>query len=147
MKYRHSFVVNAPVEKVLAFYLDPRVLASLTPLPAVMRIGEAPARLQPGERFAFTLWMGPIPVRWESVFPEVTANGFVDIQGRGPFQSWEHRHQFIQLDAARTEVIDEIEARLRWHPWHALTALMMWLPLPLLFAYRERQTRRRLEQS
>jgi ligand-binding SRPBCC domain-containing protein len=146
MHFRHRFAVNAPLELVADLHRHASVLKQITPPPALIKVHHAPETIREGDHLTFTLWMGPIPIFWESLFPEVGETGFLDIQGRGPFRSWRHRHTFVYLGDQTTEVVDEIEAQLRLHPWHGPVGLLMWLSLPLLFAYRQRRTCRLLEQ-
>jgi ligand-binding SRPBCC domain-containing protein len=88
----------------------------------------------------FTMYAGPVSIRWVAVHSDVTEqNGFVDVQEQGPFQSWRHRHHFRAIDEQRTEVIDEIEAEIG-----NVLSRFMWLNLPVLFAYRARQTKKQL---
>ena len=92
----------------------------------------------------FTLWLGPLPIRWTARIEDVTPAGFVDRQIRGPFQEWAHRHTFEPVDETTTEVVDTIEFSLKKHPLWGLVGLGMWLSLPLLFAFRGWKTRRLL---
>jgi hypothetical protein len=50
-------------------------------------------------------------------------------------------------DEGTTEVVDEVEAKLKRHPLWGPVGLAMWLGLPLLFAYRGWKTRRLLEEA
>ena len=93
----------------------------------------------------FTMWMGPLPVRWEARVEDVSPAGFLDRQVRGPFEAWAHRHNFVAVDEETTEVVDQVEARLKPHALWRLVGLAMWLGLPLLFAYRGWKTRRLVE--
>jgi ligand-binding SRPBCC domain-containing protein len=145
VRFERRFLVDASRDKVLEFHLRPAGLAILTPPPAIVRIHKSPNVLREGDVLVFTLWLGPVPVYWESVFPEVSNSGFVDTQGKGPFRAWEHRHTFVEISDNATEVIDVVEASLPLHPWKAIVAMVMWASLPLLFAYRAWQTRRQLE--
>jgi ligand-binding SRPBCC domain-containing protein len=146
MRFSHSFQVNAPVEAVRQFHMQPEGVARLTPPPVIVRIGRAPERIAPGEMMEFTLWFGPLPVRWQAYFEDVSAAGFTDRQLRGPFQYWVHRHAFLPLDGQRSEVRDEVEISLRRHPFWGPFGLLMRLSLPGLFAYRRWRTRRLLEK-
>ncbi len=93
----------------------------------------------------FTLWLGPLPLRWLARIENVGPNGFIDRQLRGPFRSWVHKHTFVPVEETVVEVVDEIELKLRPHPWWALVGLIMWLSMPLLFGYRGRKTRRLIQ--
>jgi ligand-binding SRPBCC domain-containing protein len=93
----------------------------------------------------FTMWLGPLPVRWLARIEDVSPTGFTDRQLRGPFQEWVHRHNFVQVDETTTAVQDEIDLSFRTHLWWRLVGLGMWLSLPLLFAYRGWKTRRLIQ--
>lgn len=143
MRFEHRFRVKAGQEAVAAFHQSAGSLRSITPLP--MKVHHAPAQLGEGAEIVFTVWMGPLPVRWHGRVENASAEGFDDIQLAGPFRSWRHRHNFQRLDANTTEVYDAVQAELRPHPVWGLVGLMMWLGLPALFAYRGWRTRRLVE--
>jgi ligand-binding SRPBCC domain-containing protein len=147
MKFQHRFHVKAPLAKVMEFHRRPIGLKSLTPPLAFMQAQKVPALIQQGDSLTFRMWLGPILVTWESQFPELTENSFTDIQGRGPFESWQHRHIFIQVDSQTTEIVDQIEAHLSRNLWRWFVGSLMWLTLPFLFWYRKIQTRRILEDA
>jgi ligand-binding SRPBCC domain-containing protein len=96
---------------------------------------------------AFTLWLGPLPLRWLAVIEQVTPISFVDRQLRGPFAEWVHLHSFIPIDSQTTMVVDRVDACLSNQWFWRLVGLGMWLGLPLLFAYRGWQTRKLLEDA
>jgi uncharacterized protein len=144
MIFEHHFTVQAPLHEVAEFHRHAAGLKALTPPLAFIRFDLLPDPIRQDDVLRFHMWLGPIPVRWESHFPEMSDNGFVDTQGYGPFASWEHRHIFVIVSADVTEVVDHIEARLHSHVWHGFVGLLMWLTLPVLFAYRKMQTRRLL---
>lgn len=146
MKFTHRFRVKAPLQAVADFHFSAASLKAITAPPLVMRIHAAPTRVAEGDQTDFTLWMGPLPVRWVARIERVSPEGFVDRQLRGPFGAWSHHHHFVPVDATTTEVHDEVTAEL--HPalgWK-LVGLGMWLGLPLLFAYRGWRTRQILEK-
>jgi ligand-binding SRPBCC domain-containing protein len=146
MRFEHRFHVRAPLPEVAEFHRHAAGLKALTPPMAFMRFDQLPDPIRQGDVLKFRMWLGSIPIRWESHFPEMSETGFVDTQGAGPFASWEHRHTFVPLAEDVTEVIDQIEAHLRPHLWHGFAGLAMWLTLPGLFWYRALQTRRILEK-
>jgi ligand-binding SRPBCC domain-containing protein len=147
MKYRHSFRVRAPLPDAAGFHTSAASLKAITPPLIPMQLHHAPAEMGDGDEMAFTMWMGPLPVRWEARVEDVSPAGFLDRQVRGPFEAWVHRHTFVQLAAGGTEVLDEVEASLKPHPLWGLVGLAMWLGLPLLFVYRGWKTRRLLEEA
>jgi ligand-binding SRPBCC domain-containing protein len=145
MEYKHRFDVNAPLATVAEFHAQSASMGAITPPPVVVRVHRAPARLDDGDEMDFTLWLGPLPVRWLARIENVSPTGFTDRQLRGPFRHWTHRHTFVPVDETTTVVVDEIELRLRSQPWWGLLGLGMWLSLPLLFAYRGWKTQRYIQ--
>ncbi|MDX1500955.1 MAG: SRPBCC family protein [Thermoanaerobaculia bacterium] len=144
MRFERRFRVAAPRQAVVEFHRRPEGFRALAPPLAPLTLHQAPAELDPGARLSFTLWMGPLPVRWTARI-EAHDGGFADTQEEGPFESWRHRHTFVAVDESTTEVRDQIEARLPSGLARALVALAVWLGLPALFAYRRWKTRRVLE--
>jgi ligand-binding SRPBCC domain-containing protein len=147
MKYRHQFRVRAPLTAVAEFHTQSASMGAITPPPIIVRVTRAPARVREGDEMAFTMWLGPVPLKWVAHIDNVSGRGFNDRQVNGPFQDWTHRHTFAALSEATTEVRDEVQARLRKHVLWGPLGLAMWSGLPLLFAYRSRQTRRLLESK
>ncbi|MGE5603497.1 MAG: SRPBCC family protein [Nitrososphaerales archaeon] len=120
-------------------------MAAITPPPMIVRVHSAPATLKSGDRMDFTLWAGPVPIHWVACIEDASANGFTDRQLSGPFGSWVHRHGFERVDDGTTEVVDRVEATYSKHPFWAIAGRLMWLGMPLLFAFRARRTRALLE--
>ncbi len=147
MKFQHRFRVAAPLEAVADFHSRSASMAAITPPPIIVRVHRAPAVLQEGDEMEFTLWLGPLPLRWLARIEDVSATGFVDRQVRGPMQRWEHRHSYRPIDEATTEVVDEVEVELRRHLLWGPIGLGMWLGLPILFAFRGWKTRRLLQSE
>jgi len=143
--YQHRFQVGASLGQVSAFHGRAASMAAITPPPILVKIHRAPEALVEGDRMDFTMWIGPLPVYWEAQIEQVSAEGFTDRQLRGPFDVWSHRHRFIAIDEHTTEVVDEVNLRLRKHPFWGLVGLIMRLGLPFLFAFRAWKTRRMLE--
>lgn len=145
MHYSHRFTVKAPLALVADFHRRSNSMGAITPPPIRARIHSAPETLQEGDRMDFTLWLGPVPVRWVAQIEQVTLHGFVDRQLEGPFATWVHRHTFVAIDEETTAVIDEVDATFHPNWLWKLVGLGMWLGLPILFAYRGWKTRRILE--
>ncbi len=113
----------------------------------IVRVHQAPAFLHEGSEMDFTIWLGPLPMRWRARMEDVGPRGFTDCQLLGPFLEWRHRHTFVPLSEAETEVVDEVHAALRPHMFWGPVGLAMWLGLPALFIYRAWKTRRLLEDA
>jgi len=64
---------------------------------------------------------------------------FVDVQVRGPYARWEHRHRFLEAHGG-TWVEDRVTYRLPLGPLgHAAHALVVRRQLAALWAYRDRR--------
>ncbi|MCX6032164.1 MAG: cyclase [Chloroflexi bacterium] len=120
-------------------------MSAITPPPMIVRVHRAPERLGRGDEMDFTLWAGPLPLRWVARIENASPDGFTDRQVRGPFAAWQHRHSFVRVSEAETDVVDEVEAQLKRHPFWRLAGALMWAGMPVLFAYRGWRTRRLLE--
>lgn len=145
MKYQHTFRVRAPLADVARFHASAAGLKAITPPLIPMQLHQAPQRIGDGDEMDFTMWMGPLPVRWVARVEDVSPTGFLDRQVRGPFESWAHRHSFVAVRESTTEVVDEVEARLKPHILWGAVGLAMWIGLPLLFGFRAWKTRRLVE--
>lgn len=144
--FEHTAVVHAPIERVVDFHMDSHVLPMLTPRPVVVQLHYA-GPLAEGSRAEFTLWFGPLPVRWVAIHSNVDRlRGFTDRQLRGPFEHWEHIHRFIAEGDRSTRLVDRIEFEHSPGMRGLFTRLMFSpIALRLLFAFRAGVTRRALE--
>jgi ligand-binding SRPBCC domain-containing protein len=141
MIFQNHFKVAAPIEEVNAFHRSSSSLKAITPPVFFMSNIQAPDHLADGIEMAFTLWLGPLPVRWNARVENFSPTGFDDIQTGGPFKTWKHAHRFEALDENNTRVLDQVEYSLRRHWFWGPIGLMMALGLPVLFWYRARRTR------
>jgi ligand-binding SRPBCC domain-containing protein len=146
MRYYHEFTVETPLSAVIDFHARSSSMAAITPPPIITRIHQAPPVLKNGDRMRFTLWLGPLPLRWTAQIESDSPSGFIDRQVKGPFASWQHRHSFVAVQEGSTLVQDEVIARLKSHPFWWLVGAGMWLGMPVLFAYRGWKTRRILSR-
>lgn len=145
MRYHHRFRVQASLARVADFHRQSASMAAITPPPILVKIHSAPSVLANGDQMAFTMWLGPLPVRWLARIEAVSSTGFTDRQLQGPFAEWVHRHTFAAVDERTTEVVDEVTISLRPHPFWGAVGLGMLLGLPVLFAFRGWKTRRLLQ--
>jgi ligand-binding SRPBCC domain-containing protein len=147
MRYTHRFLVQAPLEDVIAFHRSASSLQAITPPLFFMGGLKAPGQLIEGSQMSFRLWLGPLPVDWKARIENLTPAGFDDVQISGPFASWVHSHSFHSLSTGICQVEDKVELHLRLHPLWFPVGLAMVLGLPLLFAFRSRKTKSMLERS
>lgn len=140
--YKHSFTVKASLEKVTKFHQDSRALKKLTPPPMIVQIHKVEP-LAENSVAEFTMWLGPLPVRWVARHQEVNPEkGFIDIQEKGPFQNWIHKHEFRSIQDGRVQINDSISASPGKGIYRRLISTLMWIGLPILFSYRGWATRR-----
>lgn len=147
MNYQYRFRVQAPLQAVADFHSYPDAMAAITPPPIFVQVHQAPPRVADGEAMDFTMWLGPLPLRWRAGFEDVSTTGFVDRMVQGPLAVWRHRHSFVPVDDTQTDVVDELAVEVRRHPVWGPIGLGMSLNLPVLFAYRRWQTRRLLDRQ
>lgn len=106
--FDYRFTVDAPVNVVSAFHFEPGILKTLTPPLMIMQVHRFDP-LADGSIGEFTMWMGPIPVRWKAEHSNVSPTGFTDTQVAGPMKNWVHTHRFNAVDETTTEVHEHIE--------------------------------------
>jgi uncharacterized protein len=101
-----------PRVDVFAFFTDPANLSRLSPPWLGVRPVGPPQALAAGAWFDLTIaWRG-VPFRWRTFIREYDPPfRFLDVQVRGPYARWEHRHLFL-AEANGTTVEDRIVYRL-----------------------------------
>ncbi|MBK8985730.1 MAG: hypothetical protein IPM39_06555 [Chloroflexi bacterium] len=144
-RFDYAFMVNAPLTAVSAFHHNTHVLKTLTPPPIFAQIHHFDP-LADGAIAEFTLWFGPLPVRWKAIHSQVSENGFTDTQVSGPLQSWRHTHTFAAVTPTTTRVHEHIEYSHFDGRRGLLSRLLFAKPgLFLLFTARQLITRWHLE--
>ncbi len=145
--FEHRFSVAAPVRQVAAFHRSADSFRRLIPpgIPVCIRRPAVPAE---GAVAEFTLWIGPLPVRWTALHRDVSDSGFTDVQTAGPLKQWIHQHRFEAADENRTVVIDRIELEHASGVRGLGTRLLFSrLSLRLMFLWRMLVTRRACRQA
>ena len=139
--FSFEFQVNAPVKAVAAFHYGADAFKKLSPPPIFAQIHDFPPVAE-GSEAEFTLWIGPLPLRWRAMHRDVTAQGFTDIQQSGPLQSWQHVHRFIAVSPTTTRVADHIRYSHKTG-WRGLLSRILFNPFGLfaLFTARKWLTR------
>ena len=144
-RFEMTSTLPATVDAVMRFHQDPGALARLTPPPIIMQLHRDERRSLTAGELEFTLWFGPIPIRWLARHePGPTPHSFADSQVKGPLAYWRHEHIFAEVEGG-VQLTDRIELAHRRGLPGILTRLAFdGLPLRLLFAYRHWRTRRAL---
>lgn len=146
--FEKSSVIETSLDAMIRFHEAPRALASLTPPPIRMRVQRDERRSIAEGEIEFTLWFGPLPIRWIARHePGPARNSFADLQVKGPLAYWRHEHIFTKV-AAGVRLTDRITFAHRRGLVGLLTRVAFdGLPLRLLFAYRHWRTRRALQSE
>ncbi|MFQ5898133.1 MAG: SRPBCC family protein [Candidatus Methylomirabilia bacterium] len=124
--------------EVFAFFAEPQNLAAITPRWLGFALIAAPRELEAGAVIDSRLrWLG-LPLRWRSMIREYDPPyRFVDVQLRGPYDRWEHRHLFLEGDGG-TWVEDRVTYRLPLGPLgRGVHSLLVRRQLEAIFAYRD----------
>ena len=139
--FDYAFTVAAPLAAVRDFHRDTSALKRLTPPPTFVQL-HAIEPLAEGSVSRFTLWVGPLPLRWTAVHRNVSDRGFTDVQAKGPARKWEHTHSFVPLDDRTTEIREHIEFEHKDGFQGVVTRILFSQPnLWLMFTYRKLVTR------
>ena len=161
MPYHAQFEhwIAAPLEKVFAFFADPMNLPRI--MPAWMRIKFEEITVVPppsgsahfagvGTRFLASYRALPfLPLRIRSgaeIVGFARNEFFADVQGKGPFRSWHHRHEFASESRSGimgTRLRDRIEYEIGLEPVGRLVNALFIAPqMRRTFAYRQRAVER-----
>jgi ligand-binding SRPBCC domain-containing protein len=102
--------------EVFAFFADPANLARISPPALRLRLLARPAPMRSGSVYDLRMaWLG-VPLRWRTFIREFDPPyRFVDVQVRGPYARWEHRHTFLEENGG-TWMEDRVTYRLPLGP-------------------------------
>jgi ligand-binding SRPBCC domain-containing protein len=149
MRFVKESLIRATPDRVFAFHEQPDVLTQLLPPWESARVIQAARISEVGaEAILETKILGPITMRWvarHTVYEP--PNLFEDVQVKGPFRSWRHRH-IIESHRDGAVLRDEID----YEPplgflGRAVAPLLVQQRLEKLFSYRHEVTRRWCERE
>lgn len=103
-------VLRRPREDVSAFFENPENLEDITPPYLRFRIvSPRPVAMQSGTVIDYRLRLFGLPIAWRTRIASYDrGRSFVDMQQRGPFATWIHRHEFHDhpLGTLMTDQVD-----------------------------------------
>ncbi|MGC4053501.1 MAG: SRPBCC family protein [Paludibaculum sp.] len=146
-EFVHTSVIHTSVERLFAFHESPDALQRLMPPWPPAKVISREGGILAGARVELEMRVGPFRLRWVARHTEYLRNRLsADIQERGPFRTWSHRHEFTpEGDSAR--LTDRVEFSL---PGGRLAdlfgAALARRQLRRLFAYRHLVTKQECEQ-
>lgn len=112
------------------------------------QVVERTGGLEIGSRVRLRIPVGPFGIEWLAVHTGYERNRyFEDVQEKGPFRLWRHRHKFAEEDEG-TLLTDRIEFSLPLAPvsdW--IAAWCVRIHLKLMFAYRHGATRNAVSRT
>ncbi|HEX2441838.1 MAG TPA: SRPBCC family protein [Methylomirabilota bacterium] len=110
------FWLARPRPVVFAFFADPANLQRVSPPAMGLRLLTPNVKLAAGVVFDLRVrWLG-LPLRWRTYVREFDPPyRFVDVQVRGPWARWEHRHRFLD-EGGGTWIEDRVTYRLPLGP-------------------------------
>jgi len=138
--------VSTPLEKTFEFFSDARNLEQITPPFLSFRIiTPTPIEMRPGALIDYQLKLRGFPIQWRTEITEwELLKGFTDVQLKGPYRKWVHRHDFHE-EKGGTRVEDTIHYRV---PGGYLIDQMIVRPdLDKVFGFRQRKISQLLVSS
>lgn len=140
--------LNAPLERVWAFYDTVESLFKVTPPEIYARLDGPALPMGTGVVYHLRFSRFGIPMRLDSkIVVYEPPHRFVDEQIKGPFHFWRHIHQFEALPNSRTRLIDHIQYTLPFGPFGRFADLLFFRrEVNKMFAYRHKITRENVEK-
>lgn len=130
--------IARPRAEVFAFFADPAHLPRVSPPWLRLTLRAAPPVLAAGAVLDFRMrWLG-LPLSWRAFIREWDPPyRFVDVQVRGPWARWEHRHRFLE-EGGGTWIEDRVTYRLPFGPLGRLAhAILVERQLRAMWTYRQ----------
>lgn len=134
--------VHRPIAEVFAFFADAENLERITPPELNFRIvTPTPLTIVQGTWIDYRLALFRFGFLWKT---RITVwrppHEFVDVQERGPYAQWIHRHTF-RAEGDHTVIEDEVRYRLPLPVLGELAYPLVRLQLGRIFRHRERKIR------
>ena len=149
MQFVKESVIRASPQRVFEFHEQPNVLSLLIPPWESARVIQ-PAKISEvgTEAIVETKVFGPITARWVAQHTVYDPpHMFEDIQVKGPFRSWRHRH-IVEPVSDGAILRDEIDYEPPfWFLGRIVAPLLIQKRLRRLFDYRHEVTRRWCERK
>lgn len=146
--YERRSAMPVPADELYAWHARPGAFERLAPPWQRLRVVERTGTIADGDRLVFEAPLGPARVRWEAVHRDhVPGRQFVDVQVKGPFARWRHRHAFEPEGDGASTLHDTVEYELPGPaPASRAGAGVAQRRIARLFAFRHERTRDDLER-
>lgn len=129
-----------PLERVFGVFGDARHLETLAPPEMRLRLlTKQPIEMQRGTVIEYEFKARGLPLRWKALITQWNPGvAFEDVQLRGPYLYWRHRHQFAAQNG-RVSVRDSVDYALRLVPLSNVVGPMVRGDLRKIFDYQAAQ--------
>lgn len=145
--FKTTFDVAAPLQAVADFHASTNALKLLNPPGMIVQLHRVDP-MDEGSISEFTLWFGPIPIRWKAIHNDVSINGFTDRMVKGPAKTWVHNHRYEPISPSNTRVFEHIDYEHKSGLMGMFTRVLFSpLSLKILFAYRAWATKRAVQKT
>ena len=143
--YTLKRIIRIPgsLDDVFAFFNRPENLDKVTPAFLGFTIlTPSPLKLHNGAVFDYQVRLMGLPMRWTSVITNYEPpHQFVDIQLKGPYAFWHHKHSFEPKEDG-VDVIDEVHYEVGYSLLGGvLHSLVIKHQLNMIFSHREKVMR------
>lgn len=143
-----NFSMNLPLPRaeVFAFHADAANLGRITPPELDFTIlTPLPIVIHKGTLIEYRLQLFGVPFQWISEIREWNPpDGFVDVQKKGPYREWIHRHTFRDSPDGGTIIDDEVRYRLPRLPIGEAAFPLVAMELERIFTFRQEAIRKLL---
>lgn len=132
-------ILARPVEAVFPFFAEAANLGRITPPELDFEIlSSQPIAMGRGAIIDYRIRLARLPMRWRTeIVRWEPPHEFVDVQRRGPYAQWIHRHTFTDLPGGRTQMEDEVCYRLPLGPLGLVALPFVRREIARIFAYRK----------
>jgi ligand-binding SRPBCC domain-containing protein len=114
-QFNKETIINATLPRVWQFFINPQNLQLLTPQEMNFKpCSHLPNTIYKGLKLQYKLKpLWGVPILWETLIQEYNPiESFVDIQTKGPYRLWHHKHTFKAISENETLMIDAVEYTL-----------------------------------
>ena len=138
-----EMLVDRPIDGVFSFFSRAENLGRITPRSLGFALSSTETEMRVGLEIDYRVRpMLGIPLKWRSRITEYDPpHAFSDLQIKGPYRSWTHRHAFV-VDGEGTRVTDDVEYSLPLGPLGSIAhGLVVRQQLEEIFRHRARTIR------
>ncbi len=109
--FKSSYSIKTDIEKIFKFHLDPKNLRLVSKPNQNIRIIECKTPLTKNSQVKIKFNIIPfVSIQWDLIIEDVIENELIiDLQTKGPFKHWRHKHHFNKLFDGTIILTDEIE--------------------------------------